>query len=68
MSNNYVFHLQQATATNPALLKNPLAQSQQQAYSSALTARALQSAGLVQAQAQPQQVAAGYATALSGYL
>jgi hypothetical protein len=45
-----------------------LAQSPQ-AYSTALnTARALNAAGLVQAQAQPQQVAAGYATALSGYV
>lgn len=50
-------------------MKNPLAQSPQ-AFSNAFnTARALNAAaGLVhQAQAQPQQVAAGYATAaLSG--
>lgn len=50
------------------MMKNHLAQGPQ-AFSTALsTARALNAAaGLVQAQTQPQQVAAGYATAaLSG--
>lgn len=59
---------QSAAAANPAMMKNHLAQGPQ-AFSNALnTARALNAAaGLVQAQqAQPQQVAAGYATALSG--
>lgn len=55
----------QAAAANPALMKTPLTQSQQ-AYSTAFnTARALNAAGLAQAQAQPV-TAASYA-ALSGY-
>lgn len=58
----------QAAAATPALLKTPMAQSQQQAYSTAFSAaRALNAAGLAQVQAQAQPVtAASYAAAMSG--
>jgi hypothetical protein len=53
-------------AGNPALLKAPMAQSQQQAYSN-LAARALNAAGLAQVQAaQAQPVTAASYAALSG--
>lgn len=57
----------QAAAATPALLKTPLAQSQQ-AYSTAFnTARALNAAGLAQVQAaQAQPVTAASYAALSG--
>ncbi|CRL00029.1 CLUMA_CG013317, isoform A [Clunio marinus] len=63
--------LQQAAAATPALLKTPLAQSQQ-AYSQAFTTRAINAASLAQVQAQVQAqaqpvTAATYAAAMSGY-
>lgn len=59
--------MQAAAAATPALLKTPMAQSQQ-AYSTAFSAaRALNAAGLAQVQAQAQPVtAASYAAAMSG--
>lgn len=64
--NNFFFVCPQAAAANPALLKTPLAQSQQ-AYSTAFnTARALNAAGLAQVQAQAQPVTAASYAAMSG--